>query len=101
MSSEKPAFADRLRRVVDRAGGIGEIARIAGVSTQSVYGWLAGSKPYRDRVTRISLALGVSEQWLWKGEGPETAEEDERHVHRFALRAALRRTFTSRRQRWQ
>jgi hypothetical protein len=67
-----------MRRVVERGGGVPEIARLAGVSTQSVYGWLAGSKPYRDRVTRIALALGISEHWLWTGEGTENDDGEVR-----------------------
>lgn len=78
MSTQKNTFAERMRRVVERSGGVPAIARIADVSTQSVYGWLAGSKPYRDRVTRIALALGISEHWLWTGEGSETEESETR-----------------------
>lgn len=92
MSSEKTEFTERLRRVVDRAGGIGEVARIAGVSTQAVYGWLAGSKPYKDRATRICLALGISEKWLWKGEGPESDADDDRSVSREESRHSLERS---------
>ena len=43
----------------------------ASVSTQSVYGWLAGSRPYRDRITRLCLHFGIREKWLWDGEGRE------------------------------
>jgi len=82
MKNSSGTFSDRMRRVVDRAGGVADVARICGVRTQSVYGWLAGSKPYRERVTRLCVSLGISEQWLWDGSGQEELDEREQESTR-------------------
>lgn len=71
-----------MRRVVDRAGGVPEVARIAGVTAPAVYGWLAGSKPYRERVTRLCVALRISEEWLWEGRGEEELPAEEQETSR-------------------
>lgn len=71
MSTSENAFLRRLRHVIDRAGGAYVVASIAGVSAPAVYGWLAGSVPYRRTITKICARLGVNEEWLLTGEGPE------------------------------
>ena len=81
MSAPKDYFSERMKRVVERAGSVADVARIAGVSTQSVYGWLAGSRPYRDRITRLCLHFGIREKWLWDGEGREEDDHTSARVH--------------------
>lgn len=64
-------FAARLRRVVDRAGGVNAVARAVDVSPGAVYGWLAGAQPYRRTILKLCAKLGVSEEWMLDGNGSE------------------------------
>ena len=76
MSHGTDAFTQRLKRVIENAGGASEVAKLAGCTTQAVYGWEAGSRPLQSRLVKLCGALGISLRWLESGEG----EEDRRHV---------------------
>lgn len=70
-------FEERLRLVAEGVGGIAQMARLAGVTEQAVYGWFNGAKPYPRTITKLCLALGVRQPWLLHGEGPERIDRDE------------------------
>jgi hypothetical protein len=82
MSQENTAFTARLTRVVENAGGAYAVAKLIGVTSPSVYGWLAGARPYRTRLSELCSKLGVSLRWLETGEGEEEfskAQQSFRH----------------------
>lgn len=71
MSHAEDAFTARLNRVIENAGGAAEVAKLAGCTSQAVYGWMAGSRPLQSRLVKLCGALGISFRWLDTGEGEE------------------------------
>ncbi len=84
--SAQTSFSNRLRRVVDRAGGVNAVAAAVGVSPDAVYGWLGGAQPYRRTVLKLCTKLGIAEEWLLHGNGDEEpaahAQHGARESHR-------------------
>lgn len=61
----QPTFADLLRSAIAEAGiSLAALARKAGISTQGVYGLLAGNQPTWQTVQRLALAIGISTEQL-------------------------------------
>jgi transcriptional regulator with XRE-family HTH domain len=69
------SFSERLRQVLAETGlSQREFARVADVSRQAVEKWLASKAiPDRRSLTRISIALGTTTEWLLKGRGEPPA----------------------------
>ena len=69
---ETMEFMERLRYAIDKAGiKQAELARILGVSVQTINYWLTGrNKPNRSRIVKIAETLGCSPQWLEFGTEP-------------------------------
>lgn len=60
-----PTFADLLRTAIAESGlSLAAVARKAGISTQGLYGLLAGKSPMWSTVQRLALALGISTERL-------------------------------------
>ena len=74
MQQRHPAFAERVKSMVDRVGSQRELARRIGVSGPTIIGWLGGSTPYESTFRKISEKLGVSLDWIREGRGDSTAE---------------------------
>jgi len=68
-------FVDRLRSLVDSAGGQRAFAALAGVSQRAVSLWLQSTEPGRDRIAAIANATGVSLDWFILGRGPKKFSE--------------------------
>ena len=75
MQPSHDTFTSRLSRVVENAGGANEVAKLAGCTSQAVYGWMAGSRPLQSRLVKLCGALGISRKWLETGEGDETLRQ--------------------------
>ena len=80
------SFSARLRRCMDKKNmGVDELADKVGVTTKTVYAWLAGDiRPRPYRIATIASALGVSEEHLAR---PLYVEEATRALpgHRLTL----------------
>lgn len=70
-SAEVLAFKQRLRRLIDRSGGVSQVAKLTGIPQPSLSRLLnSASMPRRTTLYKIALALNVSEaeiksDWIW------------------------------------
>lgn len=62
------ALAGRLRTAIGTRP-VNEVARVAGISDPLLRAYLKGSKPGADKLSRLSVALGVNLDWLASGTG--------------------------------
>jgi len=69
-STELPNFTDRLRRLVDAAGGVAALARAAQIPVSSLRSYLTRSEPTRPILLKLSN-LGIPLGWLMSGRGKE------------------------------
>ena len=73
------ATADRLREAMNAAGKKQQdLANITGLSHSTISRYLSGQmEPKQKAVSRMAVALGVSEMWLWGFDVPmsRTAEQ--------------------------
>ena len=70
MSAANSGITQRLHQVVERAGGAYTVARELGVTPAAVYGWRAGTIPYRRTLAKLCALYRVRERWLIDGIGP-------------------------------
>lgn len=95
MTQTEP-FQDRVKALIERAGGAKPLARRLGVSDMAIKSWLRGSRPFDSTLEQIQERTGVSPRWLRDGLGNE---EDELakldalpdSTPRAALKAAIER----------
>ncbi|MHB0873112.1 MAG: LexA family transcriptional regulator [Acidithiobacillus ferrooxidans] len=65
----RAAFVARMREVVEKVGGVGELARLSGLSRRAIQNYLAGSNdPSREMLVRMARVAGVGVGWLAAGE---------------------------------
>ena len=77
---ETQRFAHRIRLLVERVGGAGELARRCGVTSRSVRNWCHGRADIsRARCLVLAQALHISPLWLISGEGRMSDEPAELH----------------------
>lgn len=70
-----PAFASRIERLCELAGGAADLAQKSGLSRRVIDKYAAGgSDPSRQRLIALAEAAGVSVQWLATGEEPAQAD---------------------------
>jgi transcriptional regulator with XRE-family HTH domain len=66
---DRSAFVTRMREVVEKVGGVGELARLSGLSRRAIQNYLAGSNdPSREMLVRMARVAGVGVGWLAAGE---------------------------------
>ncbi len=68
---EKDAFVRRLDAAAKRVGSLYALAKLAGVSDQTLYDFRRkGTDPSRGLLVRLAVAAGVSVEWLATGKEP-------------------------------
>lgn len=71
-------FPDRVRRLIERAGGVSQLASRCGVCERTVRNWRDGRSDIpRERCLVLARALGISPLWLLCGEGEMTGPTGE------------------------
>ena len=60
-------FIDRLQNLIDKAGGVGKLAKKAGISQRTIKHYLAGQEPTRLKLSAIADAADVYMEWLATG----------------------------------
>jgi phage repressor protein C with HTH and peptisase S24 domain len=69
--SDRSAFGERLRLIVDHWPSAERVAHAIGISPSAFRKWLRGeTEPGRDRLIKLADATGVSLSWLAAGDGP-------------------------------
>ncbi len=69
--SDRDAFAERIKVLINEAGSIRSLAKLCGASESIIRKWAKGeSDPSRLHLVGLSISTGVSLQWLATGEGP-------------------------------
>lgn len=69
-SIQADSFADRIKLLSERYGGVSQIARTCGFSEGVVRSWRDGrSDPSRARCVALARGLGLSLTWVVAGEG--------------------------------
>ena len=71
------ALVDRMKLLVERAGGQSALARRSGMSLGAIQRYLRGGEPTRAAMVRLVQATGVSMNWLIYGLSHEAAENSE------------------------
>jgi transcriptional regulator with XRE-family HTH domain len=70
-------FIERLREVVDHAGGQKELERMSGVDQTTISAWLKRAKnPKFQTVKKIADATGFCAEWLYLGRGPKRSDDE-------------------------
>ena len=65
----------RIRAAIERTGKTqAEVCRELGVGTNTMNRWLRGENSARARFADLGISLGVSVEWLDRGDGQETSE---------------------------
>lgn len=73
-SSDRAAFIERLRILIDRRGSVLGLATSAHLKNSSIHLWLGGSEPSREKLVKLADAAGVTVEWLAAGRGPMRAD---------------------------
>lgn len=78
-----PLITKRLTEIIEtKRISKAELARIAGVSRQSVNGWFMRGSISKEAATKIAASVGVSLAWLLgeESEGKESLTQDEQRL---------------------
>lgn len=68
---DESAFAKRLEKVVDQAGGATQVAILMGLANSKVYTWINGRYfPSAKGLADLATATDCNLNWLLLGEGP-------------------------------
>lgn len=67
--SKDDTFQQRVMAMVDRAGGVKQLARMLGASDTAIHGWMRGTLPFDSTFDKISDWTPISIKWLRDGDG--------------------------------
>ena len=66
---------ERLFKAVEMVGGVAAASKILGCTTQAIYAWKSGRRPFRNTLRKLADAAGVSLDWISGEDSPQLAEE--------------------------
>ena len=66
---------ERLFKAVEMVGGVSAASKILDCTTQAIYAWKSGRKPFRNTLRKLADAAGVTVDWIENGDSARLAEE--------------------------
>ena len=93
METQPKEQEERLFKAVEMVGGVAAASKILDCTTQAIYAWKSGRKPFRTTLRKLADAAGVTVEWLSGDDSPRLAEEAPQYGAAFSVPVESRAEF--------